>query len=153
MKKLETAIPPPLIALVCGLMVWGIALVWPAGGPAAGARLYAAIGLFVAGIAIDLMALRPFLGARTTIHPLRPERTTALVTTGLYRFSRNPMYVGQALALAGFTLWLGHPAGIAAVAAFVAYITRFQIIPEERVLAAKFPEEFAAWQARVRRWL
>lgn len=153
MNKLETKVPPPLVAVLCALALWGVAAVWPMAGATGSAQLAGAAGLFLIGMAIDLAALWPFLRARTTVHPMRPERTTALVTTGLYRVSRNPMYVGQALALAGFAVWMGHPAGIAAVAAFVAYITRFQIMPEERVLAAKFPQEFAVWRASVRRWL
>ncbi|MGL4324794.1 MAG: methyltransferase family protein [Beijerinckiaceae bacterium] len=136
------------------LLTWSASCVWPAayaGGQTA--RTILAVIIALTGLAIEAAALWRFVVARTTVHPMRPARSSALVTSGLYRFSRNPMYVGQALLLAAFTLWLGHWAGMVAVPAFVAYITRFQIMPEERVLAAKFPQEFAAYRAQVRRWL
>lgn len=72
---------------------------------------------------------------------------------GVYRATRNPMYVGLALLLLAWTVYLGAPLALLGVAAFVAYITRFQIVPEERVLAQKFGPEFGAYRSRVRRWL
>ncbi len=76
-----------------------------------------------------------------------------LVTDGLYAHSRNPMYVGMAMLLAGWAAWLGTPWAVVGIAAFVAWITRFQIIPEERALAQRFGADFATYQHRVRRWL
>lgn len=109
--------------------------------------------LAVAGLGIDLAALVLFLRARTTVNPLKPQNVSALVIGGLYRFSRNPMYVGQALLLAGWAMWMGNLAGLLAVPAFVAWIDRLQIAPEERALEAAFGDAFRDWASRVRRWI
>ncbi|AEQ98421.1 methyltransferase family protein [Xanthomonas oryzae] len=72
---------------------------------------------------------------------------------GGYRYSRNPMYLGHAFILLGWTLYLHHAAALLAVALFVLYVTRFQISPEERQLSVRFPGVYAEFCARVRRWL
>ena len=80
--------------------------------------------------------------------------TATVVTTGVYRFTRNPMYVGLTLVLAGWCVGLGTAVGlVVTVPLLVAYLTRFQIVPEERALARHFGEPFADYRARVRRWL
>ena len=94
-----------------------------------------------------------FRRARTTVNPLRPANSSALVTSGIYRHTRNPMYLGMATLLAAWATWLGTPWALFGIVAFVAWITRFQIIPEERVLANLFGADFAAYRARVRRWI
>jgi protein-S-isoprenylcysteine O-methyltransferase Ste14 len=87
------------------------------------------------------------------VNPLHPEATSSLVITGIYRHTRNPMYVGFAAVLLGWAAYLAAPLALLGPLTFVLYITRFQIIPEERALHAKFGPEFAAYQARVRRWI
>jgi protein-S-isoprenylcysteine O-methyltransferase Ste14 len=105
------------------------------------------------GIAIDVAGLVAFRRARTTINPLSPHKASALVTGGIYRWTRNPMYLGMAALLLAWGLWLANAGALAVIAAFVAYLNRFQIAPEERALEARFGAEFAAYRARVRRWL
>ncbi|MEB0160908.1 isoprenylcysteine carboxylmethyltransferase family protein, partial [Pseudomonas sp. AH2 (2023)] len=90
--------------------------------------------------------------SRTTVNPLRPDKAAALVSGGVYRVTRNPMYVGMMLLLVAWAVYLDSAWVLAGPVAFVAYITRFQIAPEERVLRAKFAD-FDAYAARVRRWL
>lgn len=94
-----------------------------------------------------------WLVARTTVHPLRPDAATALVTNGIYRFTRNPMYLGLLLALFGWALLLGQPAALLLAVAYVPVMNRLQIIPEEHALRARFGAAFHDYQARVRRWL
>ncbi|MEO8159904.1 MAG: isoprenylcysteine carboxylmethyltransferase family protein [Arenimonas sp.] len=107
----------------------------------------------LAGIALDLSGLLVFRNARTTLNPLAPGDSTSIVQSGPYRFSRNPMYLGMALILLGFCAYLASPLSLLAVVVFVAYITRFQIIPEERLLLAKFAEAYAQYARTVRRWI
>ena len=76
-----------------------------------------------------------------------------MVTSGIYRFSRNPMYLGFFLALAGWATYLSHLLAFALLPLFVLYINRFQILPEERALSDKFPQEYTAYKGSVRRWL
>ena len=84
---------------------------------------------------------------------MKPGETTALVAVGVYKLTRNPMYLGMLLMLIGWAIFLSNVVAFAFLPVFVLYINRFQIEPEERVLALKFGSEFAAYQTRVRRWL
>lgn len=112
-----------------------------------------AAGLMALGLAIDIVSVLAFLRAKTTVSPLQPDKANTLVVSGLYRISRNPMYLGLALLLTGWAIWLGAAASFLIVAGFVAYITLFQIKPEEAALEETFGDEFTAYCARVRRWI
>lgn len=115
---------------------------------------YAGVAILVlAGVAFDLLGLVAFRASRTTINPLKPERTSTLVTAGVYRITRNPMYVGMGLLLFAWAIFLAALPPFAGPVVFVLYITRFQIRPEERVLNEIFGEEYSTYAARVRRWL
>ena len=115
--------------------------------------MLAAGTLAVTGIAIALTGVIAFRRVSTTVHPNRPEQTSALVSSGLYGISRNPMYVGLLLVLVAWSVFLSSIWSLAGPIAFVLYISRFQIVPEERVLSAKFGEAYDSYKARVRRWL
>jgi protein-S-isoprenylcysteine O-methyltransferase Ste14 len=149
MSAIETRVPPPLVAMILGALAWTI------GGPALDFPGRPVVAILAAGLglAIEIVAASAFFVRRTTLLPWAPERTTALVTSGLFRFGRNPMYVGQALLLAAWVLYLGTWIALLAVPAYVLYINRFQIGPEERILAAKFGADYDAYRARVRRWI
>jgi len=112
-----------------------------------------ALALAAAGAAVALAGVAEFRRVRTTVNPLRPERASALVTSGVFRWTRNPMYLGLALALLGWAAFLAHPLAALGVPAFVVWMNRWQIPREERALAALFSEEFARYRTRVRRWL
>jgi len=112
------------------------------------------VALFaLAGLALDFSGLMAFLRRHTTINPLHPEKSSALVTGGVYTITRNPMYLGMACLLLAWSVYLQSPAALLGIAAFMAYITHFQIKPEERTLHKLFGGEFAAYCGRVRRWL
>lgn len=107
--------------------------------------------LVLAGIVLSALAALRFARARTTIVPHRTA--SAIVTTGIYRLSRNPIYLGDASILTGAVLWFGAWPSLVLVPVFVAIITRRFIQPEEQRLRDAFPAEFDAYAARVRRWL
>jgi len=152
LRVLECRIPPVVVGLVAAALMWGVRG-WPPAIPLAPPDRAAIAGvLALAGLGVDILGLLAFRRARTTVSPLRPDRSTALVTGGIYRFTRNPMYVGLALLLSAWAVQLASPWALLGPAAFVAYITRFQIVPEERLLRSQFGD-FAAYAARVRRWL
>jgi protein-S-isoprenylcysteine O-methyltransferase Ste14 len=153
MTMLEHKVPPPVVGALVAAGMWGIAGLGPQLPLASGPKYAAVAILAAAGIALDLLGLLAFRASRTTINPLRPERTSALVTGGVYRVTRNPMYTGMALLLLAWAVYLAAALPFLGIAVFVLYITRFQIQPEERVLARLFGEEFAVYAARVRRWL
>lgn len=155
MAWLETKVPPPIVAGVLALVALLLArrLTGLALPLSETTRIAAAVFVGVLGLALDASAVLGFLKARTTINPMRPANSSALVESGLYRFTRNPMYLGLALLLTAWCLWLGNVAAFVVLPLFVAFISRFQIAPEERLLAARFGAGYAAYRARVRRWL
>lgn len=123
-----------------------------ANAPFPGHRLVAIIAI-VLGVSIGLAGIRAFRRARTTIDPHHPSRASSIVDRGIYRFSRNPMYLGLVMVLFGVVCWRGTWLGLAVIAGFIAYLTRFQIQPEERLLSERFGDAYLAYRARVRRWL
>ena len=94
-----------------------------------------------------------FRDKRTTVNPLTPSASSSVVSSSVYRVSRNPMYLGFLLALAGWAVYLSNAGAALLLPAFVAYLTQYQIKPEEHALLAKFGSEFAQYMSRVRRWL
>lgn len=153
MAFLDNRIPPPLVVLASGAAGWAIAELTP--DLTIGVTGQAALGLLVAalGVAVAASGILAFSKARTTVSPIDPGAATALVVTGIYNYTRNPMYLGMAVMLLGWTIILGHPGGLVGAALFIAYIDRFQIRPEERALQALFGDAFTAYRARVRRWI
>ena len=157
MASLDLTVPPPAVALGCAgamtLLAWlQQGRTMPIAAPTASLRTIAAT-LAALGVGIALSGVLSFRRARTTVNPLKPESSSALVTSGIYRLTRNPMYLGMAVVLLGWAAWLGSPWMLLGVATFAAYITRFQIVPEERALMRLFGAAFATYRARVRRWI
>lgn len=109
--------------------------------------------LFTAGLVLIAMAGRLFRKVSTTVNPLTPEKTSKLVTSGLYRFSRNPMYVGFLLWLLAVFVWVGSGANAIFIVLFIWIANRFYIAPEERALGALFGERYLAYKQNVRRWI
>ena len=134
-------IPPPAIDAACAALMWQLARSVPAG------QLWPP-----AGGALALAGVWAFARSRTTVNPLAPQRARALVTGGVYRYTRNPMYLGMLLALAGWAVWLGNAAALLALPLFVAVLNTLQIRPEEAALRARFGADYARYAQRVRRW-
>jgi len=152
-SRLELRVPPVLLGV---LFAAGIVLAsrhvplmrLPFPG-----RRTVAVTAMLAGTLLALAGVWQFRRLGTSVNPMAPERASRVVSGGLYRWSRNPMYLGMALVLSGLAAWESTLAGYAVTALFCAYLTRFQILPEERALLAAFGPEFAAYMARVRRWI
>ncbi len=153
MRGLELKIPPPAVALVTALLMWLVSRATPALGFVFPAYKVFAIGLAVLGVTTAITGVLTFRRARTTVNPLKPESASSLVSWGVYSVTRNPMYLGLLLVLTGWAILLSNLLGFLFLPAFVLYINRFQIAPEERALTALFGQDFAAYQSRVRRWL
>jgi len=153
MPSLEHKIPPPVIGALVAAAMWSVSALGPQFPIATGPKYAAVAILAVTGVAFDVLGLLAFRVSRTTVNPLKPERASAMVTSGVYRVSRNPMYVGMVLLLLAWAVYLSALLSFAGPPIFVLYITRFQIQSEERVLKGIFGEEYSAYAARVRRWL
>lgn len=153
MNFLEHKIPPPLVGLLCAGAMWYLASLTPLINLPWSARLVAAVAFGAAGLLVILAGVVSFQRAKTTVNPLKPESATALVTSGVYRYTRNPMYLGMLLLLVGWAAYLSAPAALIGALAFWLYIGRFQIRPEEQALAALFGPAFSDYASQVRRWL
>ena len=151
--SLDHRIPPPVVFLASAALAWLLRWLTPAWSFALPARAPLAIGWAVVGVVLGFLGMLVFRHAGTTIDPHAPNHTRALVQSGPYRISRNPMYLGLACVLIALCIHLANPLTFVAVAAFIAYLTRFQIQPEERVLLEKFGEPYARYLRTVRRWL
>ena len=154
MAWLATRVPPPVVAAFVGLLMWVDTRIFDGGALSGWGYDVAGVVVAVGGLSFAMWGLREFGRARTTFDPHRLDETSALVTSGAYRFSRNPMYVGLAALLAGFGLVLGEVLALVfGVLLFVVLLTVLQIRPEERMLSAKFGAEYETYRSRVRRWL
>ncbi|POA85907.1 MULTISPECIES: methyltransferase family protein [Pseudomonas] len=153
MQALENRIPPPLVAVLFAVLMGLFARGLPGLDPGLGTRLLLALPLVMAGLLFVLAGGLAFRRAKTTVNPLKPVSASALVTSGIYQYTRNPMYVGFALWLLAWGLYLASPLVLLGVLGFVLYMNRFQIYPEERALGQLFGADFAAYRQRVRRWL
>lgn len=113
------------------------------------------LGLAVAtlGGIISSLGAWEFRRAKTTVNPLHPERASSVVASGIFRVTRNPMYLGLLLVLLGCFFAFGALSAVVGLPAFILYIRRFQIQPEEQALQAKFGAAYTQYQTRVRRWL
>lgn len=152
MSALNLKIPPPVVLLIVAALMWAVARYLYPGQPTT-LHLVACAVAIVLGAAVLVTAYFTFRRARTTLDPQHPEQATTLLTHGIYRFSRNPIYLAMALILFGWAFYLASPPVFVLPFVFVGYMTRFQIIPEENALAAAFGDEFALYRANTRRWL
>lgn len=152
-SALEARIPPPLLLLATALAMTACARLLPAPSLAFDGDRILALAVAAAGFAVLAAGALRFRAAGTTIDPTRPADASSLVDGGIYRFTRNPMYVGFALMLAAWALALGSPWAWIGPPAFVAWLQRYQIEPEERALRRVFGERYDAYARRVRRWV
>jgi len=153
MQALELRIPPPIVALLIAAITWSISVATPSVELPGLIRVATAIALALAGVTTAILGVIAFRRARTTVNPLKPETTSTIVTSGIYRYTRNPMYVGLTLVLFAWAVFLSSAWALLGPVGFTLYINRFQIIPEERVLSGMFGTSYSAYQAKVRRWL
>ncbi len=153
LQWLELKIPPLLVWLVMAGAMLGVAYSAPGLSFALAGSSAIALALVGLGGAVAIAGVVAFRNKRTTVNPLTPRASSVVVSSGVYRVSRNPMYLGFLLALAGWAVYLSNAGAALLLPAFVAYMTQYQIKPEERALLAKFGSEFAQYMSRVRRWL
>ena len=150
---MELKVPPPIYLALFVLLIWffeGMTsfLTWEN-------MLFSGLGilLMTAGLLFDGWSFMGFVKSKTTVNPLKPESANKLVTDRLYRFTRNPMYLGMALILAGWALYLGSLISLVFLPIFIKVLTKFQILPEERALESLFGDEFLRYKSQVGRWL
>jgi len=151
--NLELKIPPPVQLIICASLMFALSYYLP--------QLYFSrvisnaviVILIVLASLLGALALYDFRKHQTTYHPHTPEKTSTVVNTGVYAYSRNPMYLSLVLILIALALYLSNFSCFSVLLFFIWYNTRFQILPEERVLAEIFPKEYPVYKETVRRWL
>ena len=153
MGWLELKVPPPLVALLFGLLMWLVSSLGGAVEVSFGSRTGVAVVVALVGVAFGFTAMAIFLRAKTTMNPVKVGTTSMLVTHGVFRVTRNPMYVSLVLYLVAWAMYLSNWLALLLVPAFALYINHFQIKPEERALSELSGQEYAYYKAKVRRWL
>jgi protein-S-isoprenylcysteine O-methyltransferase Ste14 len=153
MAPLEIRIPPLLTVAAAAALMWCIAHWFPIARVELSVANVTGAGLALLGIALAVAGVIEFRRAQTTVNPMDPSSTSMRVTGGVYRFTRNPMYLGFVFILFGWGAFLSNAATLLVIAGFTVYLTRFQIVPEERALERAFGADFRAYRAVVRRWL
>ena len=151
--ELDTKIPPPLLGLMTALMMWLLTQLLPTLSLVSSNLYRVGIVIMLAGVCLDLVAFFQFRNKHTSINPLHPEKASTMVITGLYKYTRNPMYLGLLIVLTGWALFLGNLASFACLPIFMRVLTRFQILPEERILTEKFGAPYEEYLGKVRRWI
>ncbi len=139
--------------VLAGAAMWAIAYGLPGLTFALPLRTPIAMLVGIVGLVCNLLPKLRFGRVGTTVNPMRPQAARHLVDDGLHRYSRNPMYLGQLLLLVAWAIFLANGPAMMLPPLFALYITRFQILPEERALAAGFGDAYVAYRGRVRRWL
>jgi protein-S-isoprenylcysteine O-methyltransferase Ste14 len=153
MQSLELKIPPPIVAVLIALAMWGISLITPLLEVFITYRMIIAMAIAIFGGALIISSNISFHQVKTTVNPLKPESASSLVSSGVYRFTRNPMYLGVLVVLIAWAIFLSSPWALFGLLAFFLYIDRFQISPEEKALSKLFGSDYTTYQNQVRRWI
>lgn len=150
---MKNRIPPPILLLITGTIMWFVAksaFAFPVVVPY---PIVIAVIIAAIGVTIDVLALLEFRSVQTTVNPLKPENATSLVCSGIFRKTRNPMYLGLLFILAGWAVWLGSLSNILVLVLFVPVITALQIKPEEAALTTLFGHDYVDYCQQVKRWI
>ena len=151
MIDIKTKFPPPLVSLTFGFLINYTKNIFPK--IEINNKIFFGSSMIISGLIIIFSAIILFKKYHTTITPLNPFNATKLITDGIYKFSRNPMYLGLLLMLVGISTILNPIGGFFLIPLFVLYLNFFQIIPEENAMADLFKDEFLDYKKNVRRWI
>ena len=153
MNSLELKVPPVAQVVITAAVMYGVSRIMPSLQFYFEGTNTLAIGLSVIGLGSGIMGVAQFKKAQTTVNPHTPEKSTNLVTSGIYQYTRNPMYLGLVLILLGWAFYLSHFLPFMLVPVFMVYMTRFQIQPEERMMTQKFGKAYQDYLIKARRWI
>ena len=148
---MNNKIPPPIVAFICGLAIYFSKSFFN--------QFYnfnnniISLFLLILGLAIFLSAVKSFRIQKTTVNPLEPKQASSLVTSGVFKFSRNPMYLGMLIILLSLSCKFNLIGGMIISLFFYIFITKFQIIPEEAAMNELFGNEFIDYSKKTRRWI
>ena len=153
MHVLELKVPPVALVLLVAALMWFATWTMPAFEFEVPLRKIFSVSVAVAGAIVSGLGIASFRRAQTTVNPMKPDSASSLVVSGIYRLTRNPMYLGFLLVLLGWAIYLSNVVAFLFLPAFTLYMNRFQIQPEEKALHSLFGPQFVTYTSRVRRWL
>jgi len=150
---LQLKIPPPAYLLIFATLMYLLAKYLPIMSLFSEPITKISYVFIIMGIVLDLFAVSQFLRSKTTVNPIKPKNTNNIVSTGIYRISRNPMYLGMLFLLTGWAIHLAALTPFLLLPVFIVVLTLQQIIPEEKILAQKFGDTYLHYKQQVRRWI
>lgn len=153
LSRLELRIPPLLVVALLAAGMWWVARASVSFDAMPQVRGAFALLLFIKGAWIAAAGVIAFHKAETTVNPMTPEASSSIVQQGIYRHTRNPMYLGFLFVLVAWAVWLAAPWALLGPVLYVAWMTRFQILPEERALIERFGDDYRDYCRRTRRWI
>ena len=151
MINLTTKIPPPIITLIFGLIIYFSKTFFN--------QFFSynnniiSLFLLILGLTVFILAVKAFNRQKTTVNPLEPRKASSLVSSGIFKYSRNPMYLGMLIVLLSISFKFNLAGGIVISLFFYLFITKFQILPEEEAMNELFGDEFIEYSNRTRRWI
>ena len=152
LSRLELKVPPAAVTLLFALAMWGVSKFIPTIELPLDTLIFQPF-LVLASAAFGISGVLAFKKAGTTVHPMTPEKSRTLVVEGVFRLTRNPMYLALFLLLLALAFALSNPASFVLACLFIPYMNRFQIVPEERAMEKLFGEQFGRYREEVRRWI
>ena len=153
MNVLELKVPPLVVVLFVAILMFAVALFLPSFQLAWPLRMSLAMLAFAPAVLILMLSFQAFKRFKTSLNPLQPEQASSLLQSGIFAYSRNPIYLAMLLWLVALAMILASAFSLLGCVLFCGYLTHFQIKPEERALKAKFGQEYDQYLGRVRRWL
>ncbi|AVF59815.1 methyltransferase family protein [Vibrio diabolicus] len=153
MRKLELKVPPVAVFLLVILLMYGMTVLVPSLNISVPFVEVVVGGLTLLSGYMGIAGVYEFHKVKTTVNPVKPDTASSVVRTGVFSFSRNPMYMALLLLIIAIGLWWQHLSVVLCSVVFVSYMNRFQIKPEERVLERLFGEEYVDYKKHVRRWI
>ena len=153
MRALELKIPPVVMVLIVGALMFGCSRYLPTSLIDPSFKTWLLWSIIIISLSIAMAAIVSFKQAQTTVNPTTPTASSSLVSSGIYHYTRNPMYLAMAFLLFGWCIYLSNLYLVIFVAGFVYVMNKLQIEPEERALEIIFSDQFIQYKQQVRRWL
>ena len=150
---MKLLIPPPILALMSAILMLIISKYFNKANFSLNQHNQFALFFLIVALIIILISIAKFIKIKTTISPLKPNKTSILVDSGIYKYTRNPMYLGLLLILFSLFFYLKNFLSFLVLPLFVIYITKNQILPEEKVLENLFGDQYKKYKNKVRRWI
>ena len=148
---MNNKIPPPIVTFICGTTIYFSKSFFNQFFSYSNNII--SLFLLILGLFVFISAVRSFRKQKTTVNPLEPKQASSLVTSGIFKYSRNPMYLGMLIILLSISFKFNLVGGIVISLSFYLFITKFQILPEEVAMNELFGNEFIDYSKKTRRWI